>query len=189
MSQEPLQRNPSHQERLSHAVWDWRAAPAVAGPDAAGKGRLPRPPLGAVLRRSLWAVGAAAVLLILGRRTLAGIAAAVGVGSFLLGIVWPGAWVGIDRLADRFAGAVGRGLAVALLAPVFFLVIVPGGLWLRLRRRDPLHRRFREPGLSYWIRRRIQPEPQQYARQFLVEDRAARAERRPMEGPGQGGGA
>jgi hypothetical protein len=93
------------------------------------------------------------------------------------------------RLADRFGGAVGRLLGVVLLTPVFCLVIVPGGLWLRLRGRDPLHRRLRPPDLSYWIQRRTQPAPHQYDRQFLIEDKAARAERRPLQEPGQGGGA
>lgn len=180
---------------MRKAVWDWRAvaeaaAPATVSPaDAAGGRRAALPSRSLVVRRSLWALGAAAVLVILGQRTLGAIAAGAGAGSLILGIVRPRAWARLSRLADRFGGAVGRLLGVVLLAPVFLAVIVPGGLWLRLRGRDPLHRRLRAPGLSYWIRRRAQPAPPQYARQFLIEDKAARAERRPLPVPEQGGGA
>lgn len=162
-------------DRAARTVWDWRAGAAAGA--AAGA-----PTPGTVLRRSAWPFGAAVILLLLRRPVLAGVAAAAGAILLALGLAAPRAWAAADRLSARLGSAVGRALAYLLLLPMFWLVVVPGGLWLRLRRRDPLHRSFREPGLSYWIRRRLRPDPAQYERQFLVEDRAARSERRPLAG-------
>ena len=88
---------------------------------------------------------------------------------------------------DDAAGRATKGAKAKSVLHIF----LPGGMALRLWGRDPLHRHYRPVGLSYWIPRRQQPQPQQYGRQFLVEDRAARAELRPLakDEPAPGGGA
>ncbi|HYU40109.1 MAG TPA: SxtJ family membrane protein [Acidimicrobiia bacterium] len=53
---------------------------------------------------------------------------------------------------------------VALLI-VFFLVIVPFGLVIRLARRDLLHRRLDRSAPSYWVRREPVSDVRRYFRQ------------------------
>jgi hypothetical protein len=84
-----------------------------------------------------------------------------------------------QRWLARFGGAVGRGLAWLLLAPLWLVVFVPAGAWLNLRGRDPLHRDPLRPGLTAWIPRRRDPDAASLERQFLDEDPEARALQRP----------
>ena len=133
-----------------------------------------------VIARSMWVLVVAVILLVLGHRIPFYIVGGIGVVTMLLGFVLPRVWLKLSALGDHFAAWVGRLLGWVLLTPVFYLVIVPAGLVLRVTGRDPLHRRFRAEGVSYWIRRSVKPEAAQYARQFLVEDRRARAEIRPI---------
>jgi len=67
-----------------------------------------------------------------------------------LGMVFPIGWL----------------LSHALLSVVFYLVVLPIGLMLRLFRYDALHRRFDPKAPSYWIKRSSSTEPKRYFRQF-----------------------
>jgi hypothetical protein len=58
-------------------------------------------------------------------------------------------------------------------------VMVPAALFLRLRGRDPLHRAPLPAGLTAWIPRRHGATRESLQRQFLTEDREARALQRP----------
>lgn len=53
-----------------------------------------------------------------------------------------------------------------LLALVFYLVVLPIGLFLKLFRYDPLRRSFDRQAASYWIRRALPSEPKRYFQQF-----------------------
>ncbi|MBK8167083.1 MAG: hypothetical protein IPK64_14180 [bacterium] len=108
---------------------------------------------------------------------------------FVAGIVVLLAALWRPRLLEplhRFGALVGRGAGVGLtwllLVPFFVVCVVPAGLVLRLRGSDPLQRRPLPKGQTGWIPRRLEPTPASLARQFLVEDRAARRLQRP-EGP------
>ncbi len=83
------------------------------------------------------------------------------------------------RWLQRFGQLVGAGLAWLLLTPLWLLVFVPVGWWLRLRRRDPLHRAPLAAGLTAWIPRRRSSDAASAARQFQDEDREARELERP----------
>jgi hypothetical protein len=78
----------------------------------------------------------------------------------------------LARLGGLVQQAVGRTLAWALLTPVYFLIFTPAALVLRLRRRDPLHRRPLPPPQTYWWPRPHAPRPESYGRQFIFEERA-----------------
>jgi len=90
-------------------------------------------------------------------------------------------WLGVveDRLL-RFGDLVGRALAWLLLGPLWLLVFVPGGLLLRLRGRDPLHRAPLPEDLTAWIPKREAATAESSRRQFLNEDPQARALARPV---------
>lgn len=97
--------------------------------------------------------------------------AAVGLASILLGMARPG-WLGPVHIAWMAAAyPIGWLLAHLLLAAIYFLLITPIGLILRLARRDPLARRFDRETQSYWTPRadRMPPEHtdrERYFRQF-----------------------
>lgn len=53
-----------------------------------------------------------------------------------------------------------------LMATIYYLVITPIGLMMRLLGRDPLERRFDRGAETYWTRRDPAPHASQYFRQF-----------------------
>ena len=96
-------------------------------------------------------------------------AAAVSVTGMLLGIV---CW-SVPSVARRLYVAwmlaffpVGWIVSHVVLLIVFYAVLTPIGLLLRLCRHDPLHRRFDAKAHSYWLERRERPRPRDYFRPF-----------------------
>ncbi len=53
-----------------------------------------------------------------------------------------------------------------VLAAVYYLVVTPIGLTMRLVGRDPLRRRFEREAETYWIERRRETDTNGYFRQF-----------------------
>lgn len=53
-----------------------------------------------------------------------------------------------------------------LLAAVYYLLLTPIGLAVRLVKGDPLARTLDRSGPTYWVRRRPNPEIRRYFRQF-----------------------
>lgn len=156
-------------------IWDWRARLASREPDLLRRG----------LRRQgltqgvLMVAVAAVVKFALARAWLGNAILVLGAAQLLVAI-WRPAWLlPFRRLGHRLGQAVGLGLTWLLLVPFHALCIVPGGLLLRARGIDPLSRGRLEPGLTGWIPRRRESTAGSMVRQFLVEDRAARALRRP----------
>jgi hypothetical protein len=66
-----------------------------------------------------------------------------------------------------FAVALGYFVSRALLTLIFFLVITPTGLIMRLLGKDPMDRRWRPDAASYWEKREDgQADIDRYERQF-----------------------
>jgi hypothetical protein len=61
---------------------------------------------------------------------------------------------------------VGWVVSNVLLAIVYYGILTPIGLALRLAGRDPLHRTFDRPSRSYWVDRPAQVDVRRYFRQF-----------------------
>lgn len=61
---------------------------------------------------------------------------------------------------------IGWTISHILLGIVFYLVITPIGLGLRLFGNDPMHRRFEPDAASYWVRRPPVKDVKRYYRQF-----------------------
>lgn len=156
-------------------IWDWRARLANRDPECVGRS-LRRTGL---IQGLVMVAVAAIVKFALARAWLGDMIFVLGAVQLLMA-VWRPAWLlPFRRLGRRFGQAVGLGLTWLLLVPFYALCIVPGGLLLRWRGRDPLSRRRLGPGLTGWIPRRQAVTPESMVRQFLVEDRAARTVRRP----------
>jgi hypothetical protein len=164
---------------VNRIVWDWRARDPERERARVAL-RLKRE--GVIQGLAVLGLGFLAKSL-LGHRVLGDVLVVLGA---LQGMVatWRPMWLHPMRRAGRWLGrAVGAALSWLLLVPFFALVMVPGALWLRLRGRDPLHRAPLVPGLTAWIARRQASTPASLARQFLDEDRGARALPRPEGTP------
>ncbi len=53
-----------------------------------------------------------------------------------------------------------------VLATVYYLVLTPTGLLMRLFGRDPMHRKFAPQATTYWIPVKPEPDKRRYFRQF-----------------------
>jgi hypothetical protein len=71
----------------------------------------------------------------------------------VMALVWPSRYAAVDRGMMRFAVWVGIALTCVVLVPFFYLCFGTAGVWLRLRHRDPLHRRYDPSRVSYWEKR------------------------------------
>ena len=67
----------------------------------------------------------------------------------LLGLAWPRALVGPNRLWMKLAEAMSFVMTHIILALVFFLIVLPIGVVKRMMGWDPLRRRAK-PAASYW---------------------------------------
>jgi hypothetical protein len=79
----------------------------------------------------------------------------VAVPLILLALAAPGALRGVYRIWMRFGRVLGAVNSRIILAILFFLVITPAGLVMRLLGRDPLARQFDQDAASY----RLPAEP------------------------------
>jgi hypothetical protein len=160
---------------VNRTVWDWRARDPECERARVAL-RLKRE--GVIQGLAVLGLGFLTKKL-LGHRVLSDVLVILGAVQGMVAI-WRPLWLHPVRRAGRGLGrAVGAALSWLLLLPFFALVMVPGALWLRLRGRDPLHRAPLAPGLTAWIPRRQASTPASLARQFLEEDRGARATSRP----------
>ena len=111
-----------------------------------------------------------------------GIAAAV----LVLGLFLPRAYRPVHAFGRGLGRFVGKVLMYVLLVPFYYLFFTPVAVLLRLQGRDPLHRGFRDPRHTYWIARGPKERGDNASRQFLREDREARAALRDV-GANEGG--
>ncbi len=157
------------------STWNWRhEEPAVSATP------------GTSMRRAAWLQAAVLGLvgLVLDRvlghalpaRIVWGLAAVVA----LLGAVWPRGYRPIHAFGQALGHWVGKLLALVLLVPLYVLLFGAVALWLRLRRRDPMHRFYLDGRWTYWIPRREKARDENIGDQFLREDREARGSRRPV---------
>ena len=75
-----------------------------------------------------------------------------------LALLTPGLLGPVHKVWMKGAHALGWFNTRILLSLVYFLIITPTGVLMRLMGRDPLHRRLRD-GRSYWVERTRHPDP------------------------------
>lgn len=82
------------------------------------------------------------------------------------------AWAAPRAMRPVYVGwmFLGKGIGTAvntlLLTLVFYLVMAPMGMVMRLAKRDPLNRAFEPKAATYWQEREPHPERERYERQF-----------------------
>lgn len=89
-------------------------------------------------------------------------------GIFLFfGLVFPSALAPLNRLWAKFGLLLHKIVSPIMLGIIFYLVITPIGLLLRLFGKDPLRLKFDRAAKSYWIPRDPPgPAPESFKDQF-----------------------
>jgi hypothetical protein len=96
----------------------------------------------------------------------AGVFWAIGAAAPALGEIWPRG-LRLAYLAASYATfPIGWGVSHLILAVVYYLLLFPIGLVLRLRGYDPMQRRFDQNAKSYWTHREREEGTERYFRQF-----------------------
>ncbi len=80
-------------------------------------------------------------------------AAGIATAFLVLALAWPSPLAPLNRLWFRFGMILGRIVAPVVMALVYFLVVTPTGLIMRLRGHDLLRQRRDPSAKSYWIER------------------------------------
>jgi hypothetical protein len=146
----------------SSIVWNWRY-----GRDHSARTRL-------VYSRRQGAVHSfiglviAAILFVLGQRTLAMIAGSLATLSFLLAMISPaGLYTRLRSGVAQLGVWIGIALSWILLVPLFYLFFLPFGLLLRRGARDSMERNLDSTAMSYWKKRKeVTSVRSGYERQF-----------------------
>lgn len=99
-------------------------------------------------------------------RTVLGVLAGIGVLGAVGIWVWPELGRAIYVGWMRAAAPIGWTITHVVLALVYYVVLTPIGLLMRLSGRDPMHRRLEPAAESYWIERRNTEDRGRYFRQF-----------------------
>lgn len=96
---------------------------------------------------TIWLVLAAAIIL----------ASSLGAPILLrpLNVLWMGLGYALSRVVNPL-----------VLGIIFFAVVTPTGLWLRVLKRDPLRLRRNTDAASYWITREADSGSTDFTRQF-----------------------
>jgi hypothetical protein len=84
----------------------------------------------------------------------------------ILGLAWPRMMKWLFVVATLVTFPIGWVLSNVLLALIYFLMITPIGIALRLRGRDELQRRRDPRRTSHWIDRGDASKPEKYLKQF-----------------------
>ena len=84
----------------------------------------------------------------------------------IIGIVWPRNFKWLFIAASLITFPIGWVLSNVLLALIFFFIITPIGLALRLRGRDELQLRRARHRTTFWVDRRKPPKPENYLKQY-----------------------
>ena len=94
---------------------------------------------------------------------------ALGLGLFCLGVavIWPAVLHPANRVWLKIGMAIAHVGNFVILCLLFFLVFMPAGLLLRLRRKDPLGLRYDKEASTYWLDRHPPgPAPETMKNQF-----------------------
>lgn len=96
----------------------------------------------------------------------AALLAALAVLVPLAGGIWPSGMRVVYLAMAYLAFPIGLVVSFLILAAVYYLVLTPTGLVMRLVGYDPMSRRFDAEAKSYWCPRQSPRDPGRYFRQF-----------------------
>jgi hypothetical protein len=95
-----------------------------------------------------------------------GIFLAVGTMIPAAGLIWPEILRIVYLLANYATFPIGLAVSFVILVVLYYLVLTPIGLVLRLAGYDPMQRRFDRSAKTYWTPREREEKAEQYFHQF-----------------------
>lgn len=143
------------------AIWRWRDGSAQASVPSRSK-RL----LKGVVQSGIMLAVAAWLAFRLRHPIPAAILAALSAFVLVSAAVLPRVFDAFERGVGRFAHGVGTAITWILLTPFFYLVFVPGRLFLALRGKDPLRLKFPSKEPTYWVPWKPPPTKEHYTKQY-----------------------
>ena len=150
------------QSSVSSVVWPWREREAAkAIPRKTG----PKVPAVLLQAAVMGAIGAG-LYGWLEHRTMGIVVWSFASIILLSGLFYPPVFAAIERFGKAFGQLVGAILTWGLLGPIYFLCFFPAHLALKLKGKDPLHRRLHTDEPTYWTPRKPVTDPAQYRKQF-----------------------
>ncbi|MCU0724689.1 MAG: SxtJ family membrane protein [Planctomycetes bacterium] len=96
----------------------------------------------------------------------AGIAWTIGGAACLLGLSYPPAIRPLYVVLSAIALPIGLVLSTIILFVLYYFILTPIGLVMRLAGRDPMKRKFDPAAKSYWIPREPVNDVRRYFRQY-----------------------
>ncbi len=162
---------------VQHCTWNWRDDSAAEHSTKAKRGNLLRQ---ALLQAGIMVAVGLFLHFFLGHRIPGIVVMSLAGVVLLLGFFLPRAYAKVHAFGQQLGQFVGRILLYLLMVPFFFLFMTPVALVLRLMKRDPLQRKFREARWTYWIPRPPRERDENIDKQFLRESRKARLSLRPV---------
>lgn len=84
----------------------------------------------------------------------------------VVGWLWPAFMKAVYVGLSYAAFPIGFVVSHVVMALVYYLVVTPIGLVMRVLGHDPMHRRFDPEASTYWIERHPVHDPKRYYRQF-----------------------
>lgn len=125
-----------------------------------------KPALSSVLIQTLVPAVVGVIFFLLGRLITAKVLWGVSLVLLVSGLFIPAVFNRIEQFGRWFGKWVGLAITWVLLAPVFYLVFVPGRLILKLQGIDPMCRKFPTDAKTYWVPRKPVTNLEEYKRQF-----------------------
>jgi hypothetical protein len=100
-----------------------------------------------------------------GSLTISGLIWATGAVIMTLGIVRPHCVRVVYLCMTYLTAPIGIIISLVIVGTVYYVVVTPTGVVMRLLGRDPMRRKSDPAVSSYWLERE-EPEPERYFRQF-----------------------
>jgi hypothetical protein len=125
-----------------------------------------KPKPGMVLLQAVIPAAAGAFFYYKGKPVAAGILCGISALLLVSGFLIPALFLKIEKGGRWFGARVGTAITWILLAPMFYLVFVPGRLILMMRGIDPMSRKFPTDAKTYWVPRKPVVNVDEYKRQF-----------------------
>ncbi len=91
---------------------------------------------------------------------------AIGAAIPLMGLFWPGFLRTVYLLANYATFPIGLAVSYIILIVIYYLLVTPLGLALRLSGHDPLKRRFARNVETYWTPHEQKQSSESYFQQF-----------------------
>lgn len=125
-----------------------------------------KPALSSVLIQAIVPAVIGTIFFFTGKQVTSKVLWGISLIVLISGLFIPPVFSRIEQFGRWFGKWAGLAITWVLLAPVFYLVFVPGRLILKLQGIDPMCRKFPTDAKTYWVPRKPVTNLEEYKRQF-----------------------